>query len=188
MKEKTLIVVTGITGSGKTTLANALGTKLHIRVESLDSQKEENYDLYGFSNLYERRILDDMSKLEFKADLVSSLRCGSSIIIEHPFSKRWQKFFQKICSEYGYKLVIINCNTRDFEEIWRAKLERDESSVRHPAHLARFYMSKTEYETYNADSKLREARNYYNNYYNSLSGDEVYTDKEIIKMYDLKIS
>ena len=181
--ERKLIVITGLSGSGKSTLANTLSEYSGIEMYSLDTIKEKICDDYGFTNVNERHILTETAKSVFKAELLVKVRKGNSVIIEHPFSSKWQDFFNHIRNQYGYTLVVINCVSRDFENIWNAKIMRDRSYNRHLAHSAKRYIKNCIYEPddflYDDTYKDEEKRKFKENVYTSLKGDFVFADKEL---------
>lgn len=180
---KNLLVITGISGSGKTTLGNKLSKKLDYTFLSLDDYKEKAYEAYGFKDEYERLILHDMAKCEFKASIIKEMRSNKGVIIDYPFNTSWQQFFDKITREYNYKLIIINCSTRDFESIWQSRVERDSNeSVRPKCLTASTYIKDELYinnNKLNDEYKLNREKEYNNKKYTSLTGDIVLTDKEL---------
>ena len=187
---KTLFIVTGISASGKSTLGHKLGDMTGYEVLSLDDYKEKVYEYYGFKNDYERKILWNMAKLKFEADIVITMRSGRSIIIEYPFDQSWQEFFDYISKEYNYITSVISCDTRDFEDIWNSRVIRDSNYADRPKCLtASAYIKDKLYESnhkINDEYKEVKRQEYMNGKYTSIKGDYIYSDKEFIKMLENK--
>ena len=83
---QTLILICGLPGSGKTTLAAALSKKLGLVCLNKDSIKESLYDSMGFSTLDDSRKLGPIS-VRLLYDLADEqLGRGVSIILEAVYS------------------------------------------------------------------------------------------------------
>lgn len=184
---RNLFVVTGISGSGKTTVAHIVGKMINCEIMlSLDDYKVSVYEKYGFLNDTERKILWDCAKTQFQADIISGLRQGKNIIIDYPFDISWQDFFEYCSTRYHYNLVIINCNTRNFDDIWESRIERDFSNSRHDSLTASKYIKGKIYvrNSKKYDCKKREQKQYEykTGKYTSLLGDYEFTDIQIIEL------
>lgn len=157
-----LIIITGMAGSGKTTLARFLNEKIENSVLlSLDQVKEANFDTIGFKDKEQKKDLNKISNSVFINLLEESMkRKDKNIIIEYPFSLKWKSTFQNFSEKYNYKVITINAIVHDFDENWNRILKRDLSDERHPAHELNSYnpLYKNEYEKVeNQDySKLKE--------------------------------
>lgn len=99
--------------------------------------------------------------------------------MEYPFAVKWQPFFDYIRDEYGYRLVVVNCNSRNFEDIWRNKIYRDfNTDIRHPALESDMFLGKDNWSSNvecSDDYKNKLHDMFINNYYNSIKGDVVYS-------------
>lgn len=183
-QDKVLIIITGISGSGKSTLMEELQDRIsniNSNFLSMDDFKIQEYQTYGFCNEMEKEILKDKAIDTFKMAVIMSAREGQNIIVEYPFAVKWQPFFDYIHTEYGYKRIIVNCNSRDFEEIWSNKVCRDLSpDRRHPALISNMFLDKNNYsintEECSTDSKNKLYNLFISNYYNSIKGDVVYKE------------
>lgn len=175
--EKALIVITGISGSGKTTILNDI-KKLNIskgtKFFEVDTYKVKEYTEYGFNNLTEKEILKKKAIDTFKADVIKTARNGANIVLDYPFNKEWQTFFDYLHIEYGYLILVVNCNDRTFEDIWSHKVSRDsDSSKRHKSLISKMYIDDNHYEETDelSDSNRSiEKGNYDTKYYNSIQG------------------
>lgn len=184
-----LYVLSGISASGKTTLAKKMQKDFKYNLLSLDNYKEKIYENYGFKNNMERKILLNMAKNEFQSDIIKLARTNQNIIIEYPFDITWQNFFDYIGNEYNYLIVIVNCNTRTFEDIWTSRIERDSNEKLRPLSLtAKAYIKDILYENngkLNDMYKKEKEIEYIDSKYTSLKGDYVFNDLQVMKIFVL---
>lgn len=102
-----LIIICGLAGSGKTTLARELSIKLDLVCFHKDSFKENLYDILKFSTLKDsKKIGEQTVKLIYKI-VEEQLANGQSLILEAPFNfeedypvfESWRrKFKTEICT------------------------------------------------------------------------------------------
>lgn len=121
-----------------------------------------------------------MAIYQMKADMFLLMRENRSFIIEYPFDSTWQEFFDNIIKDYDYKSVIINCNSRTFEDIWKAREMRDSNANTRPKCLtAQAYIKG---ELYISNNKLNDnykqlkRKEYIEGKYSSLKGDYIFND------------
>lgn len=180
--EKYLIVVTGISGSGKTTLAQKLEAVSGFHYLALDDFKVKVYERYGFLTEEERILLRKMAVCEFSAEILQSARSNESLIIDYPFSQEWQSLFDYVRQQYDYRIVVVNCNTRNFEDIWADRIARDSDfSVREKSLTAAKYVRDELYvpDGHNTNSyKKIKQEQYENNKYCRIVGDVAFTDEK----------
>lgn len=188
-QDKVLIVVTGITGSGKTTIVRELkasvkSTKPIIFFE-VDKYKVEEYVACGFRNNIEKIILRNKAVNSVKADIIKNARIGINIVIEYAMSNaEWGKFFNHLHTEYGYKVIVVNCNIRNIEEIIASKEKRKSESLlgsgRHKSLSCSRYINEDDYYIAEevSDDKIRER--YRTNYYTSIQGQVVINSEGVI--------
>lgn len=181
-----MLIITGISASGKSTLAEKLGKKYYFNILSLDSYKVEIYEQYGFLNETERLLMRNLAICRFKADIIELARCNKAIIVEYPFDSSWQEFFDFISQQYNYRILVVNCNTRNFDEIWNSRVTRDSDfTVREKCLTASVYVKD---KLYKSNSKLNAAykevkrKEYESGKYTSLQGHRVFTDKEFLAL------
>lgn len=127
---KELVVISGISGCGKTTLAKKLAAKHKIYVLSVDDCKAELGTQYGFLTDFEKKIFNNTAEEHFKLQCITQMRTQESVIVEYPFSSDWQAFFTECARSYGYRLIVINLVSKDFERVYNARVERDKQTYR----------------------------------------------------------
>ncbi len=148
-----LIIITGISGTGKTSLGNILYKKIENSILlSSDRLSENIYDLVGFKNKLEK---DSLRKL--KVDIYKILieecmkRKDEIIILEKPFKIQWKDYFDKLGKKYQYEIYTINMFAKNFDTIWNRLLKREKSRQdRHPSHYLDAYSlkKKDDYEPF----------------------------------------
>lgn len=89
---KQLIIITGISGSGKTTLSKKIQKETKMDLLSVDTYKENVAEQYGFLSTEEHTICNQLAETKFKLEVIKLCRENKSIIVEYPFSARWQFF------------------------------------------------------------------------------------------------
>lgn len=150
---KKLIIVTGISGTGKTTLAKMLYEKINgSTLLSYDTLSENIYDIVGFKNKTEKKSLQSLN-IELYKKLIRECmkRKDEVIILERPFKKEWIDFFDNLSKQYAYEIYTINVFAKDFNVIWARLLKREKSKKeRHPSHYLNSYClkRKQEYEPF----------------------------------------
>jgi len=141
-----LIIITGVSGTGKTTLAKILNKKLDGSILlSYDEFSEKIYDMIGFKNKEQKKHLYYL-KIEMYKKLIEECmqRKDEIIILEKPFKIQWKEFFKRLVKEYDYEVYTINMFSKSFQTIWNRLLKRESSKEdRHPAHyLDSYYFNK----------------------------------------------
>lgn len=147
-----LIIITGISGTGKTTLAKTLYNKIeNSTVLSYDELSESIYDIVGFKNINEKRTLQLLNEDMYKRLIEESMkRKDKVIILDKPFRKEWRDFFDSLTEKYSYKVYTINMFAESFDIVWKRLLKREKSKKeRHPSHYLSSYCLKNK-ENYNS--------------------------------------
>lgn len=187
---KKLIIITGCSGSGKTSLASSLHKKLdNSTYLSLDMLLEKIYDLVGFKNIQEKKSLRSMVRRMYKSLLRETLKRGDEIVIvEHPFKKEWIPLFQNLQKEFDYELFTINIFIKDYETHWKNLVKREKEN-RHQSHYLQSYniKNKDSYEPYlefdyDSHKKEYESRKVYNINLGKVINIE---DISLVNLYDI---
>ena len=77
-----LILITGIPGSGKTTVSQKLAQELGIKCISKDEFKLDYYEKYGFSSSEEKRELDKLAEDQVYREIVCSAKSRTDLIVD----------------------------------------------------------------------------------------------------------
>ena len=141
---KRLIIITGISGTGKSSLARTLYNKLeNSTLISFDALLENVYDILGFKDKEQKDSLRTINNIFYKKLIKESLfREDEIVIVEYPFAKEWKKYFFDISLKYNYKIYTINMFAKDFDTIWNRLKIRENSCERHPSHYLQSYFFK----------------------------------------------
>lgn len=179
-----LIIITGISGTGKTTLAKNLNIKIEDSILlSYDELSEKISDIIGFKNKEQKDHLYSL-KLKIYKELIEECmqREDEVIILEKPFKIEWKDYFESLIVKYKYDVFTINVFAKDFETIWQRLIKREtKKEERHPAHyLDSYYYNKkdtyTPFFEYNYNSSKY---NYDKFLYNSLNIGKVINVNDI---------
>lgn len=110
---------------------------------SVDDIKVSVYTTYGFNSIEEREILRDLAIARFKVSVMHKMGRVPAVpvCVDYPFvQSKWQKYFDDMCKLYGYTSVVINFNSRPFDEVWQSRIARDASGLeRHPSLVTEVY-------------------------------------------------
>ncbi len=168
-----LIIVTGITGIGKTTLASYLYKHYeHSTLISIDKLKESIFDIMGYQNKEEKDNIKEIVYDLFARLLEESMRRRDKVVIvEYPFKIRWQDIFQHLVEKYHYEAITINVKTEDYDFVYERLDKRNNSSERHVIHSAYAYnpKNKSKYKSTNEISYAKWKSDYLNNKYTSIN-------------------
>ena len=126
-----LVIVSGATATGKTTLANIIATKLKYILYSKDAIKEKLYDSpvnekHGYF-WYEKK-----AKNIYLDSIRANLLDGKSVIIESNFLKNDKIRLKSLINE-SVQVTEIYCKARGFTRLKRF-ISRGEGETRHKAH------------------------------------------------------
>ena len=134
MSRPALILVTGLPGTGKTTLSKEISADFSSPLISKDSIKEIIFDEMGWED---RRWSQQVGQATYRImDYVieSQLQAGNNLILESNFSAKFDNAkFQSWQKKYNFKAVQILCHadSKVLFERFKARVENDE---RHPGH------------------------------------------------------
>lgn len=195
-----LIIVTGISGSGKTTISNYIYSNYENSVLiSIDTLKENIYDLVGFNNYEQKQNLKPIIYNTFMKLLNECMnRNDKNIIIEYPFNKRWTNKFKKLVDKYNCEAITIKVIGKDYDTIFQRLNDRNNSLKRHPSHSLTNYnlKEKNKYKSTNELDYEELKKDYKTNKYTSINigreivfiNDDNVNYKEIINKIDGDLS
>lgn len=155
MGENLMIIVTGASATGKTTLSKNLANEFKIPVINKDEIKELLFDYLGAKN-EEWAIKLGMSSFELLYLFVNKLcQTGKTFIVEGNFENKYAtKTFSDIKSKYNYKVLQIYCHAQ-VEVLYDRYMKRDNSGERHPGHIMQLSgLEEFKSRVYNKNFKL----------------------------------
>ena len=128
------ILVTGIPAAGKSTMAEAIATKLNLPVISKDTIKELLFDHIGFQSR-EEKVKLGIASMEIMYYAAGQLmRAGQPFILENNFEYSSESGLRTLLEKYQYPVLTITL-TGDYKAIYNRFLERETSPDRHRGHV-----------------------------------------------------
>ena len=135
MTQPALIIVSGFSCAGKTTLAREIGKKLSLPVFGRDDFKESLFDSLGYCDrLWSKKVgIASYKLLYLVAD--KTLASGNSVIVESNFKINSDtEKLRNIKDRYQCCLLQIHCHVEISLALSRFK-HRARSDERHPGHV-----------------------------------------------------
>lgn len=168
-----LIIITGISGSGKSTISNIIYNYYeNSTLISMDTLKENIYELIGFYNYGQKKELTQIIYDTFISLLTECMnRNDENIIIEYPFNKSWEDKFKELITKYNYDALTIRVKGMDYDSIYKRLEKRNNSAKRHPSHSLKVYNPKVK-ENYTSTNELdykKLKEDYENDKYTSIN-------------------
>lgn len=134
MRENLMIIVTGASATGKTTLSKKLGERFKLPVINKDEIKEMLFDDLGIKD---KEWALKLGVASFKLTyffVEKMLQTGKPFILEGNFVNEYAtKAFLDIKSRCNYKTLQLFCYGED-RVLYERYISRDNSGQRHPGH------------------------------------------------------
>ena len=129
-----LIILAGMPASGKTTFANKLSAALQYPVLEKDAIKEELFDVIGFQNYTQKRLMDTAATAVLLRCADSLLQSGQSLIVVNNFRKDAEPAVEQLLEKHRCRCVFV-CFGGDGDAFYRRYVERDNRGERHLGHV-----------------------------------------------------
>jgi len=150
-----MIIITGASATGKTTLSKALAKELKLPVINKDEIKELLFNNIGTKDEeWAMRLGVTSFELTY---LFTEKFCqtGNTFIVEGNFENKYaSKVFSNIKVKYNYKVLQIYCHAQ-VEVLYNRYKNRDNSGKRHPGHIIQINgLEEFKKRVYNKNFKL----------------------------------
>ena len=135
MTKNTIVIITGPSASGKTSLGKKLSSELKIPLLSKDVFKDRIFDHLGTGNKDWSHKVSAASHKIMDYVIREELTAGHSVIVESNFKKDMDsKRFSEFQAQYGCKLIQISCWAQG-EVLYERFVARMGSPKRHAGHV-----------------------------------------------------
>ncbi|MGI5841082.1 MAG: AAA family ATPase [Patescibacteria group bacterium] len=135
MNRKKLIVISGLSGTGKTTLGRYLSEELNFPFINKDSLKEIMFDKIGWKDREWSQKLGAASYGAMYYLAEELIKCGCSVIVESNFRAEIDgEKLRNLGGRYGCQIIEVLCWAEGGALFERFK-KRAESGERHPGHV-----------------------------------------------------
>jgi predicted kinase len=153
MNKTVIIVVTGMPGTGKTTLGKTLSEKYRLPFISKDALKERMFDTLGWNDKAWSLKVSAASHRVMDYIIEEELRAGHSIIVESNFKQSIDsERFRGIQAQYGCEIVQILC-WAEGEVVFDRFMGRIENAVRHQGHVEEMSAAQIRQEFVDSNGK-----------------------------------
>jgi len=136
VQRPTLILITGLPGTGKTTLSKKLSAELSLPLINKDTIKEIIFNELGWSNRQWSRKVGQATYKIMDYIIEDQLQSGNSLILESNFSPKFDNAkFQSWQEKYDCKAIQILCHADGKVLFERFKCRAENDELRHPGHV-----------------------------------------------------
>lgn len=130
----TLILISGMPASGKSTMAAYLSGALGMPAFSKDAIKERLYDSVGFRSRAEKVQLG-VAAMNILYDCARAcLSCGQSVILENNFEHASREGLAALLAACPCRVIVVHM-TGDLRALYARFAARDRSPSRHRGHV-----------------------------------------------------
>jgi hypothetical protein len=134
MTQSLLIIVSGPSCSGKTTLAQKISAKFNLPLVTKDSLKELIFDHLGWSDREWSKKVGAASYHLLHYFMETQLAVGNSLMIESNFKAEFETpIIKDLVTKYNYFPIQVMCQC-DGQILFDRFKQRSESGDRHPGH------------------------------------------------------
>ncbi len=129
-----LIILAGMPASGKTTFSKKLSHALGYPVLEKDEIKEELFDVIGFENYTQKRLMDTAATAVLLRCADSLLGGGQSLIMVNNFREDAKAAVENLLSKHQCQAVFVFFDG-DGDVFYQRYVERDNLHLRHLGHV-----------------------------------------------------
>lgn len=129
-----LVILAGMPASGKTTFSKKLSESLGFPILEKDEIKEELFDIIGFENYTEKRLLDTAATAVLLRVADSLLECDQSLIVVNNFRKDAETSVERLVEKHHCHPVFVFFGG-DGDVFYKRYVERDNLHLRHLGHV-----------------------------------------------------
>ena len=129
-----LIILAGMPASGKTTFSKKLSSALGYPVLEKDAIKEELFDVIGFENYGQKRLMDTAAAAVLLRCADSLLESGQSLIVVNNFRKDAKPAVEALLKKHDCRAVFIFLGG-DGDVFYERYVQRDKLHLRHLGHI-----------------------------------------------------
>ena len=129
-----LIILAGMPASGKTTFVKKLSKALSYPVLEKDAIKEELFDVIGFRNYSQKRLMDTAATAVLLRCADALLESGQSLIMVNNFRKDAEMQVEALLKKHSCPCLFIFFGG-DGDVFYQRYVERDNRGERHLGHV-----------------------------------------------------
>ena len=129
-----LIILAGMPASGKTTFVKQLSKVAGYPVLEKDAIKEELFDVIGFQNYTQKRLMDTAATAVLLRCADSLLESGQSLIVVNNFRKDAEPAVEAMLKKHNCSCVFVFFGGNG-DVFYQRYVERDNRGERHLGHV-----------------------------------------------------